>query len=361
MGRPRGHDERLTDDPGEDSVPSPDGLTFVSLRPQQAEPRSPQSNKGAADAELEARAIPAVVTSIRSTEINADDSLGIVFEPEEGSDQFVVMLSGSSGGFPEAPAKRLAENGFTSFALGYHGAPGLPPALIEVKVELLQAGIELFRDRYAGGRSVGLVGMSKGAELALVLAAELGDAIGPVVAVAPSHVVWFGLKASGSELLDRRSDQSSWSWKGAPLPFLQCPTDIEPAFNERGLRTDVFFDLSRFSDEAVDRARIRVERSTGPILLLSGDDDHQWPAASMAAEIVERMAQHGRAAEVTSVVYPQAGHTFLVTDFMSALGSKNYPPFDFGGSREADAVASQDAWRRTVSFLHATKVGTGEH
>ena len=55
------------------------------------------------------------MTSIRRTEISAGDSIGVVFEPEEGSDQFVVMLSGASGGFPEAPAKRLAENGFTSF------------------------------------------------------------------------------------------------------------------------------------------------------------------------------------------------------------------------------------------------------
>lgn len=79
----------------------------------------------------------------------------------------------------------------SAFALGYFGAPGLPAALVEVPIESLQQGIELFRERFADGRAVGLVGFSKGAELALLLAAQMGGAIGRVVAVAPSHVVWF--------------------------------------------------------------------------------------------------------------------------------------------------------------------------
>ena len=52
---------------------------------------------------------------------------------------------------------------------------------------------------------------------------------------------------------------------------------------------DVFFDMSPHAPEEVDVARIPVERSAGPILLLSGDDDHQWPATPMAEEIVRRM------------------------------------------------------------------------
>lgn len=82
-----------------------------------------------------------------------------------------------------------------------------------------------------------------GAELALVLGAQLGTTIGGIVAVAPSHVVWFGLEAPGLDP-DRRSTQSSWSLRGVPLPFLTCPPVVMPAFYEKGLRTDVFFDLS---------------------------------------------------------------------------------------------------------------------
>jgi dienelactone hydrolase len=299
------------------------------------------------------------VRTLRRTEINTDDTVGVVFEPEEGSDHFAVMLSGSSGGIPEHLATRLAENGVSAFALGYHGAPGLPPALIEIPIEYLQRGIELFCERFAKRQSIGVIGMSKGAELALVLAAQLGGTIDRVVAVAPSHVVWFGLKAPRQDV-DRRSTRSSWSRHGVPLPFLPCPPDIRPAFNERGLRTDVFFDMSRYEPGEVDVARIPVERSAGPILLLSGDDDHQWPAVPMAEEIVRHMVDHGRGDDVTSVVYPGAGHTFLVQDFMPPPGLGAGPQFDFGGSTQADHLASEDAWQRVVSFLKASGVPTGK-
>src|SRR5882762_2199789 len=102
--------------------------------------------------------------SVRRTEIQDSEAIGVVFEPEGESDHFAVMLSGSSGGIPEAPARRLAENGITAFALGYHGAPGLPPDLVEIPIEALERGIALFRARFARQRSVGVVGISRGAE-----------------------------------------------------------------------------------------------------------------------------------------------------------------------------------------------------
>jgi dienelactone hydrolase len=293
------------------------------------------------------------MSPVRRTEINSGDTVGVVFEPDEGANHFVVMLGGSYGGVPEGPARRLAENGVGAFALGYFGAPGLPSALVEIPVESLQRGIELFSERYARGRSVGLLGFSKGAELALVLGAQLGAAIGAIVAVAPSHAVWFGLKPPGPDP-DRRSTKSSWSLRGAPLPFLACPPVVMPAFSERGLRTDVFFDLSRHEPGQINAARIAVERSAGPLLLLSGDDDHQWPAAAMANEIVRRMEKNGRAGDVTSVLYPGAGHAFFVQQFMPPPGPGARPSYDLGGNDQADHHAGVDAWKQAVSFLQGS-------
>src|SRR5439155_18694279 len=102
--------------------------------------------------------------------------------------------------------------------------------------------------------------------------------------------------------------------------------EVKLAFNEQGMRTDVFFDLSAHEPGAVDAARIPVERIAGPILLLAGDDDHQWPAEPMTDEIVRRMEDHGRAGEVTRVVYPGAGHAFLVQDLLPPRGAG--PAFD---------------------------------
>ena len=290
---------------------------------------------------------------MKRIEIATDGVLGVVFAPEEATRGFVVVLNGSSGGVPEGPACRLAEHGITTFALGYFGAPGLQPALVEVPIERLQRGIELFRDRFTGGRPVGILGWSKGAELALALAARLGDDVGPVVAVAPSHVAWFGIEPFKPDqpTADRRSAHSSWTQGGAPLPFLPFFADVAPLFTSDGFRTDAFFDLPRYEPADVDAARIRVEEATGPLLLLSGDDDHQWPAATMAGEIVKRMEEHGRGGDITNVTYPSAGHVFLLREFMSVPADRIGPPFDFGGNIEADAAASRDAWPRIASFL----------
>jgi len=319
--------------------------------------RSPGNRGYGDDSELLGRLpgprLARIVIAVRRSEIKAGGTVGVVFEPAGRSEHFAVMLGGSSGGIPEAPARRLAENGVRAFALGYFGAPGLPSALVEIPIESLQQGIEWFSQTYAGGGAVGLMGISKGAELALVLGAQIGDSINRIVAVAPSHVVWFGVSAPGPDP-DRRTTRSSWSLGGVPLPFLPCPPDVVPLISEHGLRTDVFCDASRHERWEVDAARIAVERSTGPILLLSGDDDHMWPAASMSEEIVRRMENHGRVDDVTNVVYSGAGHVFLLQDFMPPPGPGTGPQYDFGGNAPADHIAGRDAWQRAVSFLQAT-------
>jgi dienelactone hydrolase len=119
-----------------------------------------------------------------------------------------------------------------------------------------------------------------------------------------------------------------------------------PVFSAQGVRTDVSYDLACYDEAQIDAAQIPIERARGPILLLSGDDDHQWPSAVMAGELGRRMERHGRAADLTNVVYPDAGHVFAVRDFMPPT-----TPFDFGGSPEADASASADAWDGIARFL----------
>jgi uncharacterized protein len=281
---------------------------------------------------------------VRRTEVSGE-TVGVVFEPDEGSNHFAVVLGGSGGGIPENLARRLAEGGVSAFALGYFGAAGLPPHLVEIPIELLERGIELFRERFAGGEDIGLVGISKGAELALTLAAELGDAIGPVVAIAPSNVVWYGLNFSDPTAATR----SSWTMRGAPLPFLRR-SDVMPVFTDAGMRTDVCYALSDHDPEAVNAAQIRLEQARGPVLLLAGADDHMWPSALMADQIVRRMHDHGRGEDVTNVTYGGAGHAFLLREFFTSP-----PPFDFGGTAESDSAAATDGWARIAAFLQSSR------
>ncbi len=273
--------------------------------------------------------------------------IGTVFTPDTHSHGYVIVLSGSGGGVPEGYAERLASHDLTALALGYFGARGLPRSLVEIPIESLQSGIDWFRGHYSEGWAVGLMGSSKGAELALILGALLGDTIGRIVAVAPTSVAWYGLDQTDPTSATR----SSWTWRGKPVPFLRYSRDVQPSFGPDGMRVDTCYDLSRYSASDIDAATISVERCRGPILLLSGSDDHMLPAATFAGFIVERLSAYGRESDVTSVVYPGAGHAFLHREFFANVDANGRPIWDFGGDPTADEAAASDAWPRIVSFF----------
>jgi len=128
----------------------------------------------------------------------------------------VLALGGSDGGIPKYFQRLLAPERCACLALAYHGTPKTQPALVEVPLERLERALRWLRDHpkvaTRDGR-VAVVGASKGAELALVLAGAFPDLVGPVVAYTPSSVVWGGIDFSAAEPPMR----SSWSKSGKPL------------------------------------------------------------------------------------------------------------------------------------------------
>src|SRR3954471_5539693 len=131
----------------------------------------------------------------------------------------VVALSGSGGGVPSWWGSLLAPHGIAVLAAAYFGVEALPSALCEIPVETVVAAGEWLRVRpEVRSGPVGLVGGSKGAELALVAAAAFPDLFGPVAAIAPQSVTWFGFDPTGRDA--GVSTRSSWTLGGRPLPFV---------------------------------------------------------------------------------------------------------------------------------------------
>src|SRR6185436_8629728 len=186
----------------------------------------------------------------------------------------VLVLSGSEGGFDDLGAAALASHGYAALAVAYFGAPGLQDELFEVPVERVAAAVAWVRGRAEldAGR-IAVLGASKGAELALVAATRIPE-IRAVVAYAPTDVVNQGVDRRGGSRA-----ASSWTWGGAPLPFLvQTPP---PAFQAqfRGpppYRLRPLYEASR-SDSGLAHAAIPVERIRGAVLLISGEDDQMIP------------------------------------------------------------------------------------
>src|SRR6185295_4263323 len=94
------------------------------------------------------------------------------------------------------------------------------------------------------------------------------DLVGPVVGYTPGSMVWSGL-----DFTSPGRPCSTWTYQGTPLPFVPFAPDAVPAQSERGISMLPVAERSLDNLGAVERAAIRVEHATGPLLLVSGGDD----------------------------------------------------------------------------------------
>jgi uncharacterized protein len=261
----------------------------------------------------------------------------------------VVALGGSDGGTPEYFLNLLPNEGFACLALTYWGTRETRMAFTEIPLEGVECALRRLGTHprvVARDGRVGLIGASRGGELALLAAATFPSLVGPVVAYTPSSVAWVGIDMS----LPPDVTRSSWSYGGQPLPYVPFPPDALPEKTERGLSLLPMCEGGLGDAAAVERAAIAVERAAGPILLVSGGDDRVWPTGRMCEQVVERMARHGRARDVTHLHYPRAGHMLFPYRRPSDTLIPAMPA-DLGGTREADAEAHRAAWPAVVAHL----------
>jgi len=299
------------------------------------------------------------VEPVRREVVRERGLIGVLFRNTlNGHGPQVIVVPGSGGGVPEHVAAMLAGEGFTSLALAYFGQPGLPRHLVEVPVEYIATSIDWLRSRpHVTGDKVGIVGGSKGAELALVAASQF-PSIGAVVAYAPSSVVWAGVEffAWASRPLfgvfGTASSRSSWSLNGEGLPFVPHPAGVWPAITRHGISVAPSFDAALDGARAVAAATIPVERINGRVLLVSGGADRMWPSTRMAEMIVERFSLYGSSEKVVDLRYPGAGHRLLPRSAQHGI-HRLAGVVDYGGTRDKNNTAARDAWRETVSFLRA--------
>jgi dienelactone hydrolase len=290
-----------------------------------------------------------VAEDVRTTLVRERDLSGLFFQPHADDERpGIVVLGGSSGGllFASQVAALLAGHGYPSLALGYFGLEGRPRHLIDVPIEYFAGAIAWLSSRPGVRRDgIGVVGRSRGAELALLLGVRF-PSIRSVVAYCPSSIVWNGLRG------DAPVDASAWSEAGRPVPFCSLMTPDLSAIRSR-VRLGSPVALTPLFDAALARpvpadAIVPVERTAGPILLVSGDDDQMWPSARMGDQIMERLAAHAHPFRSRHCRYPGAGH-LMRPPGVSTHALHN--AFSFGGERRAQAIANRAAWSETLAFL----------
>jgi dienelactone hydrolase len=268
----------------------------------------------------------------------------------------VIVLSGSEGGLAGANlfGEPLAASGFVALCLAYFAMQGLPSTLSAIPLEYFHRAIAWLRTHAAvEGDRLGVLGSSRGGELALLIGATLPD-ITAVVANVPSHVVWQGIND------DPSVKTSSWSVGGVDLPFVPL---VVPRV---GTSWREWFEASLSDPLAPPQAAIPVERINGPVLFITGTGDGIWPCSTMADAAVERLKRHHFRFDCEHAKYEHAGHVVLTPPYRvgpveNPWPSGSYrqprwmrsdlPPLQMGGTPDGNRLARMDAWPRMVAFL----------
>lgn len=267
---------------------------------------------------------------------------GCWFEPEAPTDAGVLVLGGSSGTIPMERARLLAGLGFRVAALSWFGGPGQSPGICEIPVEVFERAIDQLVS--AGCGRIAVLGTSKGAEAALLIA-SLDPRVDLVVAFSPSSVVWanVGPGADGFEWPLR----SSFTWRGEALPFV--PHEAEALLSVGRLPPIRYLGLFERSLEVfadrLEAAAIPIEQTRADVVLVAGGDDQLWPSARFAKNLAQRLSAAGRSA--TLLTHPQAGHRVLLPGEAAQRSRLN----EHGGDDEADATLGSLTWKELTAWL----------
>lgn len=293
--------------------------------------------------------VPLHAPGVRSTPIAEGGLVGdLHLPPGPGPHPGVILLGGSEGGRPNPELGRfLAGKGFAVLGLAYFGLPGLPPALDRIPVEYGIRAVDWLRARpeVSDGR-VGVVGLSRGGEFALVLG-SFSPGVGAVASIVGSGAAFPSVVPPGS----------SWTHAGADLPPLVIASPGSPvgflAEAARG-RPGQFVDTqgTTATPEELDRAAIPVERSDAAFLLVSAERDEMWPSQRLLDVAARRLGDRAE-----HVVQPGAGHFILDVPNLPAsytTAAALIPGLFWaagGGTPQANAAATADTVRRVVELF----------
>lgn len=275
----------------------------------------------------------AMADGVEATEVREEGLDGRLFLPAGGGRPApgVLVIGGSEGGL--APyvaweAALLASHGFAALALTYFRGdyPGtenlpddLPEDLVEVPLEYFEGAIGWLGDHGAVNPDrLGVVGHSRGGELALLLGANFRE-LKAVVSYVGSGVV-----SSSPE-----GDEPAWTYRGKPVP--RVPYTEDP---------------STITRQQEQEAEIPVERTDGPVLLIAAGDDALWPSDRLSKIAMDRLERHDHPYDDELAVYPEAGHLIQAPYVPTAPGVAR-----FGGEARANAKADEDSWRKVLGLL----------
>ena len=233
-----------------------------------------------------------------------------LFAREGGKRPLLVGLGGGEGGNAWASARwkpqreRFLDQGYALLALGYFGTPNSPEKLDRISLDGVHAAIlKAAQDPRVDGRCIAIVGGSRGAELALLLASHYPDIKG-VVAIVPGSAVFPALTDAMTT--------GGFSLRDKPLPFVPMTWGATPDLLVGNLRGA--FESIMQDEAAMQRAAIAVEKINGPVQFVSASRDEAWPSKEMSDAMMQRLKAKGFRHHAEHLVV-QGGHGEPLDEF----------------------------------------------
>ncbi len=199
----------------------------------------------------------------------------------------------------------------------------LPRTLENVPLEYFGNAIAFLQEQPDVDASrLGVIGFSRGGELALLLGSSYPEFTAVVSYTGSGYVV------AGYDplVLDPADFQPAWTWEGEAIPFYpltHAPTPDELA-----------------------AAEIPVERINGPVLLISGDGDRLWESSELSQVAWNRLQRKEHSWPNQFLQYPGAGHG-ITTPYLPMTFDRTF----FGGDPHSDQIASVNSSRAVLNML----------
>jgi dienelactone hydrolase len=264
----------------------------------------------------------------------------------------IVVLGGSEGGIglAEELAALLASHDFAALAVAYFGVNGLPAHLMRIPLDYVEDAAEwLMSQPDTAGLGLGVLGVSRGGELALLLA-SIYPKVRATVGFAASSVIWPGF----TQGLDC---YAAWTRKGHDVAFAVPRLTPLSAKATGPLVTWPWFHATARDQKARQCAMIPVELTRGAVLLVSGGDDQVWPSPFLAELAMQRLNHSGntKTARHLHLTYPRAGHGVGRAPGLPAapiiIAGQNGVLYSLGGSKAGNARSAQHSWPQVISFF----------
>ncbi|XP_006864778.1 PREDICTED: acyl-coenzyme A amino acid N-acyltransferase 2-like [Chrysochloris asiatica] len=276
------------------------------------------------------------VPGMQRVEIREGRIRGALFlPPGEGPFPGVMDLFGGIGGLVEFRASLLASHGFVVLAIAYFAYEDLPQQLLEVDLGYFEEAANLLLAHPKVQKpGIGVLSVSKGAEIGLAMACYLKQVLATVCINGPTAV---------SDIPLRYKD----------LVMKPISTSIERIqIHVSGAMRAI--DFMGFPKDGVDTHSILpIEKAQGQILFIAGENDECVNSRAFAEKAVDQLQRHGKS-NARMLMYPAAGH--LIEPPYAPLCYASWSPgfslpLLWGGEPVAHAEAQEHSWREIQKFF----------